>query len=885
MSETKIAIPARLDSASGVAAVASQVSFPNTAAKLPDAPANVQAAVEALVERVRETLLPISSGSITPTRLRHVIDTEGEAASDTLTNIDLTNMAPGDRIELRLKSVSRPITVAATGNITTLSGRSLELKSTEKVLILTVDEAGTGVSAFMMQFTRSSSVVRASEWGVIAGAADLQAFFDFNSNNRHEIDEPMADFAAVADLALLPGLGVTIPNGSHVEGFAGAWLKTEPLVDHNHFLIMPGGEDIVLENLYIDGQGATINLIGMSNADRIQITGGILKNTRSGWRFIDRVGGGRAITGQSRMQDVRIERVFFDNVFQALDFTGLQTVADEDFGSHNIVAAHCSGRYIENIATALGKDDRVAIADDDNNDLRAPLLIQNFRGKNCGRSGFYRNTTTGVNEKYWDGASFTRRNFAGNNWPFISIYRAGTSAFDSGQSPKGGWEDHKHLEDVIYDATADEWDGTTDETVDSGTLGQYTTSYDIGDRVKVTNDGTLAPLFYASRDAGMEVLGGLVENDAGYGEIGSVYAGHSTGFYSEGFRFEGETKYGLWLSEPGHYFGIAAKTDDIRAVKSRYHAILTGSVKRAVHVDIGENGVFPRGIDVEFKLDPDNLYAGRTGLINGRASVDGINAPRSNLKITPNAKPSAWVEGDWDEIWAQNGVPDPDFSGDADIDDVARVICGMLKIVSNDRQGGLIFGRANGAGAGFARLRAGGDAATLEIAKRLILPEDGSSITLSDADGTQRKFDMEGGVLRIDETPVSAGAGTGLSLGAPTPLEVNSSGVITVTGPGLYTVDWDGGTTNYDVITIAGGSAGDVIVLRPLSSSRAITFRDVSSVSSDNIVLPLTTGGAGEIIDAGGSGGDMTLSNARDRLILEKQGSQWVTWTACWNQS
>ena len=215
------------------------------------------------------------------------------------------------------------------------------------------------------------------------------------------------------------------------------------------------------------------------------------------------------------MQDIRITATHFTNVFQALDFTGLQTSGDEDFGSHNIIAADCTGSYIENIATALGKNEQVTVADDDIVDARAPLLISNFQAKNCGLSGYYRNTTTGVNEKYWEGASFTRVNSSGNNWPFISVYREGTSAYDTSQNPKGGWEDHKHSEDVIFDDTADEWDGSTDETVDSGTLGEYTTSYDPDDRVKVTNDGTLSVLFYASRDAAMCIEGGWCENDAG----------------------------------------------------------------------------------------------------------------------------------------------------------------------------------------------------------------------------------------------------------------------------------------------------------------------------------------------------------------------------------
>ncbi len=58
-----------------------------------------------------ETELTISGGAIVPTRFLHTVDTESDAATDELTTITNTNLDDGFRIQIRLETSARIVTV------------------------------------------------------------------------------------------------------------------------------------------------------------------------------------------------------------------------------------------------------------------------------------------------------------------------------------------------------------------------------------------------------------------------------------------------------------------------------------------------------------------------------------------------------------------------------------------------------------------------------------------------------------------------------------------------------------------------------------------------------------------------------------------------------
>jgi hypothetical protein len=98
------------------------------------------AATKQLPGAAASTELTISTGSITPTRARHTVDTEGDASTDNLDVIDLTNVPDGSILILSIASNSRTVTVrhaqGATGQIFLSDSANFTLANTTQRLIL-----------------------------------------------------------------------------------------------------------------------------------------------------------------------------------------------------------------------------------------------------------------------------------------------------------------------------------------------------------------------------------------------------------------------------------------------------------------------------------------------------------------------------------------------------------------------------------------------------------------------------------------------------------------------------------------------------------------------------------------------------------------------------
>ncbi len=76
--------------------------------------------IDSLDDALAPTTLTVVSGAITVTQKRHKLETEGQAASGTLSTIN--GGADGDILILRLLSSSRAVTVDTAGNIAMTSG-------------------------------------------------------------------------------------------------------------------------------------------------------------------------------------------------------------------------------------------------------------------------------------------------------------------------------------------------------------------------------------------------------------------------------------------------------------------------------------------------------------------------------------------------------------------------------------------------------------------------------------------------------------------------------------------------------------------------------------------------------------------------------------------
>ena len=107
---------------------------------------------------------------------------------------------------------------------------------------------------------------------------------------------------------------------------------------------------------------------------------------------------------------------------------------------------------------------------------------------------------------------------------------------------------------------------------------------------------------------------------------------------------------------------------------------------------------------------------------------------------------------------------------------------------------------------------------------------------------------------------LSRGVAAGLATATPaSSSQTIASDAITVTAgiPGLITLDTEGGASTDNLATINGGSAGQILVLRPTSGTRVITVKDATG----NINLP---------------GGDFVLNSAVDTVTLIRTNTKWI---------
>jgi hypothetical protein len=82
-----------------------------------------------------------------------------------------------------------------------------------------------------------------------------------------------------------------------------------------------------------------------------------------------------------------------------------------------------------------------------------------------------------------------------------------------------------------------------------------------------------------------------------------------------------------------------------------------------------------------------------------------------------------------------------------------------------------------------------------------------------------------------------------------------SSGVITVTGS-LHWVDTENDDATDDLVTINGGTGGQLLLLRPESDARTVVLKD----NTGNLRLA----------------GDFSLDGAKDNIFLWYDGNQWA---------
>lgn len=135
-----------------------------------------------------DSTLTIASGAITVTRSRHLIDTEGSAATDDLTTIN--GGAEGDVLLLQIVSNSRVVTIKNSGNIYLRSGTDIKLDNVYEVIAFLYDgtewnEIGLSLAvklsnynSFVVPDTKTAfapAMQARNRWDVKAAAATVQA--------------------------------------------------------------------------------------------------------------------------------------------------------------------------------------------------------------------------------------------------------------------------------------------------------------------------------------------------------------------------------------------------------------------------------------------------------------------------------------------------------------------------------------------------------------------------------------------------------------------------------------------------------------------------------------------------------------------------------------
>jgi len=99
--------------------------------------------------------------------------------------------------------------------------------------------------------------------------------------------------------------------------------------------------------------------------------------------------------------------------------------------------------------------------------------------------------------------------------------------------------------------------------------------------------------------------------------------------------------------------------------------------------------------------------------------------------------------------------------------------------------------------------------------------------------------------------------GTFLSLPTVSELTI-SDGAVTAT-QSYHSIDTENDDASDDLYTINGGTAPDILIIRPASSDRTIVVKD-------------STNGTGNLRLAG----DFTMDSERDHLMLIKFGGDWI---------
>lgn len=101
---------------------------------------DLRSVIAELLGGAAESELTIAAGSVTPTGAAHSIDTEGDAASDDLTNIDVTNHPEGRLLLIRGEDAARVVTAkhlaGGSGEISFVAGADVALTTSAYLFLI-----------------------------------------------------------------------------------------------------------------------------------------------------------------------------------------------------------------------------------------------------------------------------------------------------------------------------------------------------------------------------------------------------------------------------------------------------------------------------------------------------------------------------------------------------------------------------------------------------------------------------------------------------------------------------------------------------------------------------------------------------------------------------
>lgn len=172
------------------------------------------------------TELTISTGSITPTTAAHTVDTEGDAASDDLTNIAITNMPEGRRLLLRAADSTRTVVLKH------LSGGDGQI-SLKKGGDLVLDDIDRSIELILLGTTwkEINTSGRQKHWFKGADVASASALPVLTDGNYFD----------VTGTTTITSINTTYNIGTVIKLHFDSSLT---LTHHATDLILPGGENI-----------------------------------------------------------------------------------------------------------------------------------------------------------------------------------------------------------------------------------------------------------------------------------------------------------------------------------------------------------------------------------------------------------------------------------------------------------------------------------------------------------------------------------------------------------------------------------------------------------------------------------------------------------------